>query len=153
MRNHSRSSPTPPLMLGDGKNPYERSHKPTSTKAAMCFWKFWKMCSLGAFFQRPHHNIIVTTILYRILAKFAHIWTKKFETQEVDCASFTNTWPILTSSGSITIYVARAFQRAAAHHLIPFLSKLMTFAVRKLFLQIWISTWTVYAFNFSTRGY
>ena len=34
------------------------------------------------------------------------------EESEVDCSSFTNTLPILTSDGSITIYVRRAFQRA-----------------------------------------
>ena len=33
-----------------------------------------------------------------------------FERQEVDCSSFTNTWPILISNDSITIYVPRAFQ-------------------------------------------
>ena len=35
------------------------------------------------------------------------------EEPEVDCSSFTNTWPILISNGSITIYVPRAFQRTA----------------------------------------
>ena len=40
------------------------------------------------------------------------------EEPEVNCSSFTNTWPILISNGSITIYVARAFQRAAPRPLI-----------------------------------
>ena len=35
------------------------------------------------------------------------------EEPEVNCSSFTNTWPILISNGSITIYVPRAFQLAA----------------------------------------
>ena len=35
------------------------------------------------------------------------------EEPEVTCSSFTNTWPILISNDSITIYVPRAFQRAA----------------------------------------
>ena len=37
---------------------------------------------------------------------------------EVNCSSFTNTWPILISNGSITIYVPRAFQRATPRPLI-----------------------------------
>ena len=46
------------------------------------------------------------------------------EEPEVDCSSFTNTWPILTSDGSITIYVPRAFQRAAPRALIlPYVKK------------------------------
>ena len=40
------------------------------------------------------------------------------EEPEVDSSSFTNTWPILISNGSITIYVPRAFQRAAPRPLI-----------------------------------
>ena len=40
------------------------------------------------------------------------------EEPEVDCSSFTNNLPILTSDGSITIYVPRAFQRAAPRPLI-----------------------------------
>ena len=40
------------------------------------------------------------------------------EEPEVNCSSFTNTWPILISNGSITIYVPRAFQRAAPRPLI-----------------------------------
>ena len=40
------------------------------------------------------------------------------EEPEVACSSFTNTWPTLISNGSITIYVPRAFQRAAPHPLI-----------------------------------
>ena len=35
------------------------------------------------------------------------------EEPEVNCSSFTNTWAILISNGSITIYVPRAFQRTA----------------------------------------
>ena len=34
------------------------------------------------------------------------------EEPEVNCSSFTNTWPILISNDSITFYVPRAFQRA-----------------------------------------
>ena len=37
---------------------------------------------------------------------------------EVTCSSFTNTWPILISNGSITIYVPRALQRATPRPLI-----------------------------------
>ena len=37
---------------------------------------------------------------------------------EVNCSSFANTWPILFSNGSITIYVPRAFQRAPPHPLV-----------------------------------
>ena len=40
------------------------------------------------------------------------------EEPEVNCSSFTNTWPILISNDSITIYVPRAFQRAAPRPLI-----------------------------------
>ena len=40
------------------------------------------------------------------------------EEPEVTCSSFTNTWPILISNDSITIYVPRAFQRAAPRPLI-----------------------------------
>ena len=40
------------------------------------------------------------------------------EEPEVNCSSFTNTWPILISNGSITIYVPRAFQRAYPRPLI-----------------------------------
>ena len=40
------------------------------------------------------------------------------EEPEVTYSSFTNTLPILISNGSITIYVPRAFQRAAPHPLI-----------------------------------
>ena len=40
------------------------------------------------------------------------------EEPEVNCSSFTNTWPILISNDIITIYVPRAFQRAASHPLI-----------------------------------
>ena len=40
------------------------------------------------------------------------------EEPEVNCSSFTNTWPILISNDIITIYVPRAFQRAAPRPLI-----------------------------------
>ena len=40
------------------------------------------------------------------------------EEPEVNCSSFTNTWLILISNGSITIYVPRALQRAAPRPLI-----------------------------------
>ena len=46
-----------------------------------------------------------------------HIFSEG-EEPEVNCSSFTNTWPILISNGSITIYVPRAFQRTAPHPLI-----------------------------------
>ena len=40
------------------------------------------------------------------------------EVSEVNCSSFTNTLTFLTSSDIITIYVPRAFQRAAPRPLI-----------------------------------
>ena len=46
-----------------------------------------------------------------------HIFSED-EEPEVDSSSFTNTWPILISNDSITIYVPRAFQRAYPHPLV-----------------------------------
>ena len=40
------------------------------------------------------------------------------EEPEVNCSSFTNTWPILISNGIITIYAPRAFQRIISNPLI-----------------------------------
>ena len=55
------------------------------------------------------------TLCYRFIA--ARIFSEG-EEPEVNCSSFTNTWPILISNGSITIYVPRAFQRATPRPLI-----------------------------------
>ena len=46
-----------------------------------------------------------------------HIFSEG-EVPEVNCSSFTNTWLILISNGSITIYVPRAFQHTAPRPLI-----------------------------------
>ena len=46
-----------------------------------------------------------------------HIFSEG-EEPEVNYSSFTNTWPILISNSSITIYVPRAFQRATPRPLI-----------------------------------